>query len=72
MIANPFAPSVPKAATCEAQTGWIHDDYGQRPRTCHQWRGLRGFTAPDGSRHRYCAAEGHEARVRARVRRMIG
>lgn len=57
---------------CEAQTGWRYTDYAEpAPLTCHQWRGLRAFTAPDGSVHKYCAAPGHESQVRAKVRRMI-
>jgi hypothetical protein len=70
---HPNVTFPPPAPRCEAQTGWRRADFQlDTPAYCRQWVGLRSFVAVDGSTHRYCTAEGHEARVRAQVRRMIG
>ena len=69
----PFLRNRGPEPRCEAVTGHRRSDFaGFEPVTCRQSRGLRSYLAADGSRHRYCAAPGHEADVRARVRRNVG
>jgi hypothetical protein len=56
--------------TCEAQTGWVRT-LPATPAICRQVVGLRILTAPDGSEHRFCGAQGHRERVERRIARVF-
>lgn len=56
-------------STCESRTGYLAGDYGFIPDWCNGTRGLRFVEDANGHKHYFCPAKGHEADVRARIRR---